>query len=216
MQKAALIGTEEEKEKYGYYLDVVRNYSKIEFYEKYLTTFDNLYLIPLAAINISSVSDNDIDVNITVNEEDAEIIIPTKELINAEFKGVEGLVYELGIIEKLLKLPEDSNIKSNYDRFKNIPKIRYKFKPYTPFGVNNDDKYDSEDYENEILNYIAKPVNGGKTEFLYRIKSLRAKETVWIGDCILFRPKSKNIRLQYSIKSNKSNGENSGTLNLII
>ena len=44
-----------------------------------------------------------------------EVIIPSKELINPDMRGLEGLIYEEDVIKELLMMPESSDISYDTD-----------------------------------------------------------------------------------------------------
>jgi hypothetical protein len=80
------------------------------------------------------------------------------------------------------------------------------------FGQQHTPKYDEKDYEREIQKYIASPNESSLSEVSYDIRSLRPKETNWLGSALLLKPIKDTIKISYSIISQKSNGELSGTL----
>ncbi|RHQ40326.1 hypothetical protein DWY49_09455, partial [Roseburia sp. AF25-25LB] len=56
-----------------------------------------------------------IDIHIKIQENDAEIIYPSKKLINPNMQGLEGLIFEEGIIKELLLMFESSDISYDSD-----------------------------------------------------------------------------------------------------
>ena len=74
------------------------NLHLIQMLDWYVTTFDGLFFIPLAIENVSTVYDDEIDIHIKINKDAVDIIVPSKKLINSDMQGLEGLIYEEGVI----------------------------------------------------------------------------------------------------------------------
>lgn len=174
-------GTEEEELKYDKIMELEYKLYRIQMMDWYVTTFDGMFFIPLAIENASAVYDEDIDIHIKIQENDAEIIYPSKKLINPDMQGLEGLIFEEGIIKELLLMFESSDISYDSDisysiadsLAENQASIRAYF---NASGINGNPKYGEEDYEREISKYIAIPNSGSKSEFEFTISSLRPKE----------------------------------------
>lgn len=210
-------GTEEEELKYDKIMELEYKLYRIQMIDWYVTTFDGMIFIPLAIENASTVYDEDIDIHIKIQENDAEIIYPSKKLINPDMQGLEGLIFEEGIIKELLLMFETSDI--SYDRdisysmdddlAKNQASIRSYF---NASGINGNPRYDEEDYESEISKYIAIPNSDSKSEFEFTISSLRPKEKKWLGPALLIKPLKDSFDIEYSIKSKHSDGNLSGVV----
>lgn len=174
-------GTEEEELKYDKIMELEYKLYRIQMMDWYVTTFDGMFFIPLAIENASAVYDEDIDIHIKIQENDAEIIYPSKKLINPDMQGLEGLIFEEGIIKELLLMFESSDISYDSDisysiadsLAENQASIRAYF---NASRINGNPKYGEEDYEREISKYIAIPNSGSKSEFEFTISSLRPKE----------------------------------------
>ena len=197
------IGSDEEKRKYDKIIDLINCIMKLELMDYYSTTFEQYYLFPLAIKNISSNTDEEIDVSIIVNG--SEAINPSSKIISQESMGSEGLIYELGIVKRFLLMKENSTIKYASD-------ISYSIEDNIKAVGINGTHYDAEDYERELKKYIAVPKGENNNEYEFYIKSLRPKETCWIGPMIMLNKKPNDIIIRYTIKSNKSNGDLSGEL----
>lgn len=210
-------GTEEEELKYDKIMELEYKLHRIQMMDWYVTTFDGMLFIPLAIENASTVYDEDIDIHIKIQENDAEIIYPSKKLINPDMQGLEGLIFEEGIIKELLLMFESSDISYDSDisysiadsLAENQASIRAYF---NASGINGNPKYDEEDYEREISKYIAIPNSGSKSEFEFTINSLRPKEKKWLGPALLIKPLKDNFDIEYSIKSKHSDGNLSGVV----
>lgn len=210
-------GTEEEELKYDKIMELEYKLHRIQMMDWYVTTFDGMLFIPLAIENASTVYDEDIDIHIKIQENDAEIIYPSKKLINPDMQGLEGLIFEEGIIKDLLLMFESSDISYDSDisysiadsLAENQASIRAYF---NASGINGNPKYSEEDYEREISKYIAIPNPGSKSEFEFTISSLRPKEKKWLGPALLIKPLKDNFDIEYSIKSKHSDGNLSGVV----
>lgn len=208
-----LEGTADEKKKYDKIYELDYKLHLIRMWDWYLDTFDGMAFLPLAVKNESTVADKDINISFSVNTASAEIVFPTEELINPDMKGLEGIVYEEGILKMLLMMPESTEIQYDSAIGFTLEDIRPNFKSIGFCGgINGTPQYDSEDYARELAKYIAKPMEGRMAEFSFNISSLHPKETKWLGAAILLKPVSSSIEIKYSIKSNSSDGSLSGTL----
>ena len=210
-------GTKDEECKYDNIMMLDCNLHLIQMLDWYVTTFDGLFFIPLAIENVSTVYDDEIDIHIKINKDAVDIIVPSKKLINSDMQGLEGLIYEEGVIKELLMMAESSDISYDTDISYNLADslaeshaaVRAHF---SSAGINGNPRYDSEDYEREISKYIAMPIVNSDSEFEFSIGSLRAKEKKWIGPALLIRPMADSFDIEYSIKSKHSDGNLSGLI----
>ena len=210
-------GTKDEECKYDNLMMLDCNLHLIQMLDWYVTTFDGLFFIPLAIENVSTVYDDEIDIHIKINKDAVDILVPSKKLINSDMQGLEGLIYEEGVIKELLMMAESSDISYDTDISYNLADslaeshaaVRAHF---SSAGINGNPRYDSEDYEREISKYIAMPIVNSDSEFEFSIGSLRAKEKKWIGPALLIRPMADSFDIEYSIKSKHSDGNLSGLI----
>ena len=211
----SLDGTEDEKNKYKCYDFLYKKLFLLDLWEKYVKTFNDYYLLPLAIENCSSIADENIDIYITYNPEQIKIVYPGDCLIHPKMKGLEGIIYDEGIIEHLLKMNEDSTIKYDKDISFSIEDSASDIRVLSCGGINRIPKYTSDDYGRELRKFIAIPTVDNKEEFFYTIGSLRANERKWLGPAILLSPISDSFELSYVIKSKNSDGGLSGVLSYI-
>lgn len=210
-------GTEEEKRKYADYVEMVATLMRIQMLEMYLKTFDGLILLPLVAQNESSISDSDITISIQIENSTAEAIYPTAELICDDLKGVEGDIYEEGLVEMIFAQNDTVDVKnSRDDKFWSIQSQQGKIDAMIRGGINGQPRYTEKDYVRELSRYIASSEKENSDVFSFRISSLHAKESKWLSSMIILRPLKEIIQLSYSIKSSSSNGDLAGTLELIV
>ena len=210
-------GTEEEELKYDNIMELEYKLHCIQMMDWYVTTFDGMFFIPFAIENASTVYDEDIDIHIKIQEKDAEIIYPSKELINPEMQGLEGFIFEEGIIKELLLMSETSDISYDsdisYSITDDLAENQASISAYFNVkGINGSPMYDEEDYEREISKYIAMPNSDSNGEFEFTISSLRPKEKKWLGPAVLIKPLKDSFDIEYSIKSKHSDGNLSGVL----
>lgn len=212
-------GTKDEEEKYDSITMLEYNLHRIQMLDWYVTTFDGLFFIPLAIENVSTVYDEDLDIHIRINKDMVDIIIPSKNLINSDMQGLEGLIYEEGIIKELLMMTESSDISYDTDISYNLADSLAESQAaikahFSSAGINGNPQYDSEDYGREISKYIAIPIDNGESEFKFSVSSLRAKEKKWLGPALLIRlsPLADSFDIEYSIKSKHSDGNLSGLI----
>lgn len=209
-------GTKDEENKYNSIMMLENNLHRVRMLDWYATTFDGLFFIPLAIENVSKVYDEDVDVYVKINKGVVEVIIPSKELINPDMRGLEGLIYEEDVIKELLMMPESSDISYDTDISYTLADslaesqalVRAQF---SGAGINGNPRYNSDDYGREIIKYIAMPkAKSNDIEFEFSIGSLRAKEKKWLGPALLINPLTDNFHIEYSIKSKNSDGDLSG------
>ena len=209
-------GTKDEENKYNSIMMLENNLHRVRMLDWYATTFDGLFFIPLAIENASKVYDEDVDVYVKINKGVVEVIIPSKELINPDMRGLEGLIYEEDVIKELLMMPESSDISYDTDISYTLAdslaesqaSVRAQF---SGAGINGNPRYNSDDYGREIIKYIAMPkAKSNDIEFEFSIGSLRAKEKKWLGPALLVNPLTDSFHIEYSIKSKHSDGDLSG------
>ena len=208
-------GTEEEELKYDKIMEFEYKLHRIQMMDWYVTTFDGMLFIPLAIENASTVYDEDIDIHIIIQENDAEIIYPSKDLIYLDMEGSEGVFFEEGILRELLLMVETSDISYDSDISYSIADSLVGNQKsigayFDTGGINGNPRYDEEDYEREISKYIAMPNSDSKSEFEFTISSLRPKEKKWLGPALLIKPLKDSFDIKYSIKSKHSDGNLSG------
>lgn len=208
------IGTEEERQKYQKIEELQYLLLKTKLLDMYISTFKDLCIFPLAARNISSVADENIDVYIQVESDTADIVIPGENLIDKDLQGVEGVMCEDDLIKKFFMMPENSDIQYDEDISYSIDDIaanaRHSLNVW-PYNSSSH-QYDKKDYAREISKYIEKPMEGTVNEYAFYLRSLRPGETSWIGPSIVLKPRSDKIFIKYQIHSKKSDGHLSGTL----
>lgn len=206
-------GTEEEKDKYDKISTLKYRLHQLSMLDRYVTTFDGLLYIPLAIENTSSVYDEEIDIYVNIESEKAMVIIPSKELINPDMKGLEEIIVEKAVIKELLQMFESSEITYDEDITYSLDDAQAKIKAqFSAAGINGNPRYDEDDYEREISKYIAAPIENSASEFAFSIKFLRAKERKWLGPALLIKPLSECFDISYSIKSKHSDGTLSGII----
>ena len=212
---STLEGTDQEKEKYSFLINLEGKLADINIRNMFLQTFDGIFIIPLAIKNISTKSDERITVNIKVIQ--GQPINPTRNLFNQEITGLEGCVFDKHLIKELLQLPENGEI--TYDKSYS----REPIEPYIPknnmqmidvFGYASEPSSNADDYEQELQDYVQEFSGGTHEEYRFSIGALRPNETVWLDKVMLIQPVDEQVVLKYSIKSNNSTGELSNTLHL--
>lgn len=213
MQKIEYSGTHQELKKHENFVMLEYDLSRLKLLDMYIQTFEGMLLLPLAISNCSTVTDNDITVLVTVDTKTANIFLPVDTLINQEIKGLEGIVYDSGIVKSIFLMLESKEIQYDsdisYDMVENLRRVQKE----GLFGFGHQyPQFDSSDYELELKKYIAMPREKTESEFEFTIGSLRPKENKWLGAAILLSPIDDIIKISYRIKSYSSTGELSGDL----
>lgn len=206
-------GTKDEKNKHEKVSELDYTMLKISIIDSYVQTFEGMHLIPLAIYNSSAQADRDITVSIQVNNDSAEIMVPSSELINKDLIGFQGIIYETGFIKEILIMPETSDIKYDSDITYDLNEsLSHMQKTTISMMRSTSPNYDSEDYEREIQKIIASPINSSRNEVEFDIDDLRPKEKKWLGTSLLVKAKTNKISLTYSVKSQHSSGDLSGVI----
>lgn len=209
LQGSKFDGTDDETKKHDDFVKLQYNFLQLELLERYLATFNDLVMIPLAITNDSNLNDDDLSIIVKIDIATAEIIIPNHLLFNKEISGLEGIVYESDFVKQIFLLPETDKIHYDSDLSFDVSEQIRRMQKADIWGHIN---YDSKDYEIEIQKYIAMPSEYNNSIFEYTIRNLRPKETKWLGASILVKPLNDVVKLSYNIKSSSSNGELSGDL----
>ncbi len=215
VQGSKNIGTEDEKEKYHEIIALNAKKIRLEVFDSYISTFNGLYILPLAIKNISTVADDKISISIIVDEETADIIKPEKTLIFKDDSYVKKLIVDENLLDDILKMSENENVK--YPK-KHIDTTISPYYSMSNIDISNEvesNEVINLEYEDNLKNYISDPLVGQKNnEFYYEIDSLRANEINWLDTSIVLKPKSDIIQLTYTIKSAKSDGNISRKLSM--
>ena len=213
--KTVLEGSEEEKNKYELYQEFESKIYEYWVRNTFIHTFDDVVLVPLAIHNSSFV--NDERLSITVRIEKGTAVVPDASFICEELQGSEGLVFDLGIIEEYMNLPDNSNIHfDNSVSLENLAHQRY-IAPTPPLTMplfNNEPKSDENDYEDELRKYFKTPLENENNTFLFDIGQIRPQETLWLDKILIVRPDHGEIDIEYSIKSKNTTGEISSKIQL--
>ncbi len=211
--ETTLEGTDDEKEKYDLLQKLEGKLSEIELREMYLHVYDDVIILPLAITNISQKSDERISINIKVIN--GVPVEPKAAFFNSDYEGLEGCVYDEHLVEELLKLPENGLIRydSSFSREVFEPQIPHLKTPvFNIYGGISSPGSDSEDYEQELQDYVQSTDEGTNGEYSFIIGALRPNETVWLDRVMLIKPIDRNVTIEYSIKSNNTTGQLSDTL----
>ena len=209
----SLEGSDLEKKKFKLIEQLEDMFAKIELREVFRKLFDDILIIPLSIKNASTKNDERISINIKVNQ--GMPIRPTSKFFDPDYAGLEGLVYDEHLIKELLKLPESSLIKydSSFSREAISPVVpRLRMPAVDAFGYMSSPSSDSEDYEQELQDYIQDIDEDSGNEFSFSIGALRPNETIWLDKVLLIKPVDGIITIDYSLKSNNTTGYISGSL----
>ena len=217
-QNTEYIGSNDEIDKYDKYEELEFIMTKISLLEIFIGTFEDMRILPLCVMNNSSLSDEEITVTVQIGK--GLPVQPSRTLFNSEYSsseeytGLEGFVYEEGMIKDVFFLPED-HVQYDTD-------ISYDIQDSLRESQRNVQKYFSgrtpsatvEDYEYEIKKFIAKlQERSAEALYAFEISKLRPQEKKWLGPLIIVRPEEDGqVSLTYTIKSTHSSGIVEGSL----
>ncbi len=203
-------GSDEEKQKFEDYTTLKRVLSEIHFLDIFKRPFEGVVMLPLAIRNISKRLDTNINLTITAEGDDFEIIAPSQKLIDSELGKNSGFICEFGYIRELFEPKETLEIKHDSVASSDEDITAY----YNDYPHTNHwdsySSYDDSDFEESLSDCIASPNYGNVFEF--KINALQANETKWLPRVILLKIKSGKVTLRYSIKSDNTDGTVSGVI----
>lgn len=174
---STLDGTETEVEKYDLICELEKKLLDLDFREKYIHTFDDMLILPLAIQNVSTKSDKHITIDIQVVQ--GVIIQPMATLISEDLVGFEGDAYDLKLASELLYLPEDTFIK--YEEHSNEVNVPSSMMANINIPFMNESN--EEDYETELQEYIQASIPGSEQVYTFSVCALRPKEMIWLVLC---------------------------------
>ena len=199
-------GSATEEEKYRDYLQLKRYLSEITIMDLFRKPFQNVLTLPLIIKNVSKYVDRNIKIKITIEGDDFEIVAPTRKLIDSELGDNAGFVCDYGFIPELFMACEDAHV--NFDEGVDCSNY-FDENPYINLW-DAGTSCDADDYLETLGDYIATPSTRSVVEF--KINSLQANEAKWLDKVILIKVKRGGLKLTYSITSDNTDGNVSGTL----
>lgn len=208
-------GTDDEQRKYNNYVELGGVFADIKFVEDFIKIFSGLLLVPLAAKNVSHVSDEDIHISIQVDESTADIVPASADRLCDKLSGFEGLIYEKKFVESFFAQYDTADIKNERDdRFWGIEDTQSQIAAQNRVGFWGSPEYTRNDYKKQLSRYVATPLETESTSCLFHISVLHAGEAKWLSHLIILKPKADVIKMSYTIRSSKSNGELNGELKI--
>lgn len=208
-------GTDDEQRKYNNYVELGGVFADIKFVENFIKIFSGLLLVPLAAKNVSHVSDEDIHISIQVDESTADIVPASADRLCDKLSGFEGLIYEKKFVESFFAQYDTADIKNERDdRFWGIEDTQSQIAAQNRVGFWGSPEYTRNDYKKQLSRYVATPLETESTSCLFHISVLHAGEAKWLSHLIILKPKADVIKMSYTIRSSKSNGELNGELKI--
>lgn len=208
-------GTDDEQRKYSNYVELGGAFADIEFAEFFIEFFNGLMLVPLAAKNVSHVSDEDINISIQVDESTADIVPASADRLCDKLSGFEGLICEKKFVESFFAQYDTADIKNERnDRFWGIEDAHSQTAAQNRVGFWGSPEYTRNDYKKQLSRYVATPLETERTSCLFHISALHAGEAKWLSHLIILKPKADVIKMSYTIRSSKSNGELNGELEM--
>lgn len=208
-------GTDDEQRKYNNYVELGGVFADIKFVEDFIKIFSGLLLVPLAAKNVSHVSDEDIHISIQVDESTADIVPASADRLCDKLSGFEGLIYEKKFVESFFAQYDTADIKNERDdRFWGIEDTQSQIAAQNRVGFLESPEYTRNDYKRQLFRYVATPLETDNSNCSFHISALHAGEAKWLSHLVILEPKADVIKMSYTIRSSKSNGELNGELKI--
>ena len=104
-------GSDDEIQKYEDYSLLKRILSEIVVLDRFSLPFKDMLVIPLAIKNVSKSLDTNINIVVTVEGDDFELIAPSMELIDKKLGHNNGFVCEYGFVIEMFSMKESHEIK---------------------------------------------------------------------------------------------------------
>lgn len=208
-------GTDDEQRKYDNYVDLGEIFADIKLAEIFVESFNGLILVPLAAKNVSHISDEDIHIAMQVDESTADIVSASSDRLCSELSGLEGWLYEKKFVESFLAQVDTADIKNERDdRFWGIEDANSQIEAQSMAGFWGNPQYTQNDYKRQLFRYVATPLETDNSNCSFHISTLHAGEAKWLSHLVILEPKADVIKMSYTIRSSKSNGELNGELEI--
>ena len=208
-------GTDDEQRKYDNYVDLGGIFADIKLAEIFVESFNGLILVPLAAKNVSHISDEDIHIALQVDESTADIVSALSDRLCSELSGLEGWLYEKKFVESFLEQVDTADIKNERDdRFWGIEDANSQIEAQNMAGFWGNPQYTQNDYKRQLFRYVATPLETDNSNCSFHISTLHAGEAKWLSHLVILEPKADVIKMSYTIRSSKSNGELNGELEI--
>lgn len=206
-------GTPDEQRKYSNYIELNGIFLDVQLVEMFTKMFDGLVLVPLAVKNVSRISDEDLNISVQVDESTADIISASSEQFFDDVRGFEGWIYEEKLVESFLLQEDTADIKNERDdRFWGIEDAQSQMGAQSAAGFWNRPEYTQDDYKRQLHRYVATPLETDVSSCSFHIPALHAGEAKWLSHLIVLKPKSDIVKMSYTIRSSKSNGDLNGEL----
>lgn len=201
----SLEGTEDEKNKRYLYIDLVKKIDDYELMEEFVEIMDEYDIFPLIIFNNSLIKDENIEIDLSVDEQTK--IIKLKDIVDKfNEKKLINLVGD-GLLTKLLFNFVYSDEITNEDVPTKYPRVDM-------FNREKEEDLESstDEYEKLVLNF---DIGVEKLEGRIYLDQLRAHERKWASKLIIVN-KNSNLIVDYKIKSDFSDGDikQQATINL--
>lgn len=171
----------------------------------------NVQVLPLCIINTSDVSDKNVTVSFSVQNQGFRLFSLPSEITGdskAMLDAIADTLIEEKIIEKALKIEATPNVA--LEREKWIPSLPFVMP--NPFGGRR--RYDFDDLIIEWGQFqVEADANGMVT---YDFSTLRPGEAKWLSPYLIIVPTTESFSLEYTILSESSGSKKSGTVEIHI
>lgn len=143
------------------------------------------------------------------------LLSASSDRLCSELSGFEGWLYEKKFVESFLAQVDTADIKNERDdRFWVIEDSNSQIKAQNMAGFWGNPQYTQNDYKRQLFRYVATPLETDNSNCSFHISALHAGEAKWLSHLVILEPKADVIKMSYTIRSSKSNGELNGELKI--
>ena len=178
------------------------------FIRLFSKSFENVYMIPLVLKNVSKALDKNIKITVKIKGSNWESVFPNMSLFDSDLQENLGFVCEYGFIPDLFHMEDNHEI--SFDEGLEVCDY-FDENPYINLW-DNGTKYEAEDCQEVFNDFVATPNSLGVYEF--KISSLQANEAKWLDKVILIKKGTEDISVEYSIKSDNTDGSVGGVIEM--
>ena len=214
--KKEILGTEDEKRKYGYLEEFEYKLLELDLLKIFIEEFKNCTFVPFVISNISDEPDHNLKIKIFIPKK-VQIFKSQDYLENDLIKELPGFCADTdGVIDKLFKLKSDSIV--TVEEGSNQLDYRSLKVPMPYFlGRTYDDGYTIDDFYKVLEQNIGQTVYEDDKDYNvleYHIDSLYPREIKALQNVLVVRSIESDVAIKFKVLSSNSDGTLEGELHI--